>query len=95
LFSDHTLCLVFGKSRVAILKERCGSPAGYLFEEMHREGNMPAIQANEPSASRLSARNRRKILCVFPGYASSFGTFEHAYSCAETPGHSCCRKDCL
>src|SRR5580698_1171857 len=28
---------------------------------------------------RLSACNRRKILCVSPVYARSFGTFEHAY----------------
>jgi radical SAM superfamily enzyme YgiQ (UPF0313 family) len=46
---------------------------------MHREGTMPAIQVNEPCASRLNASNTRKILCVFPAYASSFGTFEHAY----------------
>jgi radical SAM superfamily enzyme YgiQ (UPF0313 family) len=26
------------------------------------------------------ARNRRKILCVFPAYAPSFGTFEYAYT---------------
>src|SRR5271155_4130286 len=31
-------------------------------------------------SGRLSARNRRKILCVSPVYARSFGTFEHAYS---------------
>lgn len=27
----------------------------------------------------LAAANRRKILCIFPAYAPSFGTFEHAY----------------
>jgi radical SAM superfamily enzyme YgiQ (UPF0313 family) len=27
-----------------------------------------------------NARNRRRILCVFPAYSPSFGTFEHAYS---------------
>jgi hopanoid C-2 methylase len=27
-----------------------------------------------------AAANRRKILCVFPAYAPSFGTFEHAYA---------------
>ncbi len=27
----------------------------------------------------LSVRNRRKILCVFPAYAPSFGTFQYAY----------------
>jgi len=31
------------------------------------------------ASGRLSARNRRKILCVSPVYARSFGTFEHAY----------------
>jgi radical SAM superfamily enzyme YgiQ (UPF0313 family) len=40
---------------------------------------MPEIAVNERHAPCLSARNRRKILCVFPVYASSFGTFEHAY----------------
>ncbi len=29
--------------------------------------------------SRVRARNRRRILCVFPRYAPSFGTFQHAY----------------
>jgi radical SAM superfamily enzyme YgiQ (UPF0313 family) len=35
--------------------------------------------ASRPGAARPCARNSRKILCVFPAYASSFGTFEHAY----------------
>jgi radical SAM superfamily enzyme YgiQ (UPF0313 family) len=35
--------------------------------------------ANGQTVPRLNASNRRKILCVFPAYASSFGTFEHAY----------------
>ena len=29
--------------------------------------------------SRYRARHRRNILCVFPEYAPSFGTFQHAY----------------
>src|ERR1051325_457150 len=28
----------------------------------------------------IRAVNRRKILCVFPAYSPSFGTFEHAYA---------------
>src|SRR5690242_20992480 len=28
----------------------------------------------------VAVRNRRRILCVFPAYAPSFGTFENAYS---------------
>jgi len=40
---------------------------------------MSDVLANEISVSRLTGRNRRRILCVFPAYASSFGTFEHAY----------------
>src|SRR5258707_10320865 len=28
---------------------------------------------------RASATRRRRILCVFPAYSPSFGTFEHAY----------------
>jgi radical SAM superfamily enzyme YgiQ (UPF0313 family) len=27
----------------------------------------------------VPVRNRRRILCIFPGYAPSFGTFHHAY----------------
>jgi hopanoid C-2 methylase len=30
--------------------------------------------------SRVEVKNRRRILCVFPRYAPSFGTFEHAYA---------------
>jgi hopanoid C-2 methylase len=29
--------------------------------------------------SPVRARHRRRILCVFPRYAASFGTFHHAY----------------
>jgi len=29
--------------------------------------------------SRVAVKNERRILCVFPRYAPSFGTFEHAY----------------
>jgi hopanoid C-2 methylase len=29
--------------------------------------------------SRVSVRNARRVLCVFPRYAPSFGTFQHAY----------------
>jgi hopanoid C-2 methylase len=29
--------------------------------------------------SRVTVKNERRILCVFPRYAPSFGTFEHAY----------------
>ena len=29
--------------------------------------------------SRVEVRNQRHVLCVFPRYAPSFGTFEHAY----------------
>jgi hopanoid C-2 methylase len=30
--------------------------------------------------SRVRVRHRRRILCVFPRYAPSFGTFQHAYA---------------
>jgi radical SAM superfamily enzyme YgiQ (UPF0313 family) len=29
--------------------------------------------------SPISARHRRRVLCIFPQYVPSFGTFEHAY----------------
>ena len=28
----------------------------------------------------VTVRNRRRILCVFPAYSPSFGTFEYAYA---------------
>ena len=34
----------------------------------------------DPGGLRLNADNRRRILCLSPVYARSFGTFEHAYS---------------
>ena len=33
--------------------------------------------------SRIRVRHRRHILCVFPRYAPSFGTFQHAYPLTE------------
>ena len=27
----------------------------------------------------VAVKNRRRVLCVFPRYTPSFGTFEHAY----------------
>jgi hopanoid C-2 methylase len=30
--------------------------------------------------SGVIARNIRRVLCVFPAYAPSFGTFSHAFS---------------
>ncbi len=29
--------------------------------------------------STIAVRNQRRILCVFPRYTPSFGTFNHAY----------------
>ncbi len=40
------------------------------------------IGAPEPTPERRTGyrpRNRRRVLCVFPRYAPSFGTFQHAY----------------
>ncbi|HET8551187.1 MAG TPA: B12-binding domain-containing radical SAM protein [Gammaproteobacteria bacterium] len=34
----------------------------------------------DTTAAPRRARNHRRILCVFPHYAHSFGTFEHAFS---------------
>ncbi|HKD23719.1 MAG TPA: B12-binding domain-containing radical SAM protein [Rhizomicrobium sp.] len=36
--------------------------------------------SRDDQGARLAALNHRKILCVSPVYARSFGTFEHAYS---------------
>ncbi len=35
--------------------------------------------ADRPAVPGFVPRNRRRILCVFPRYAPSFGTFQHAY----------------
>ena len=32
-----------------------------------------------PVTTSYRPKNRRRILCAFPAYASSFGTFQHAY----------------
>src|SRR5580704_11332028 len=42
---------------------------------MGRDGE----RARAAVRSTIAVRNQRKILCVFPRYAPSFGTFNHAY----------------
>ncbi len=44
-----------------------------MTEQGHR------AQATAAGRTRHRPRNRRNILCVFPAYAPSFGTFQHAY----------------
>jgi len=39
----------------------------------------PVTASIEAPSDAASVRNRRKVLCVFPGYTPSFGTFEYAY----------------
>ena len=36
----------------------------------------------------------RRILCVFPRYTSSFGTFEYAYPLTDGVRRSCRRRGC-
>jgi radical SAM superfamily enzyme YgiQ (UPF0313 family) len=38
-----------------------------------------SAQATAAGRTRHRPRNKRDILCVFPAYAPSFGTFQHAY----------------
>ena len=38
-----------------------------------------STQATLAGRTRYRPRNKRNILCVFPAYAPSFGTFQHAY----------------
>ncbi len=48
----------------------------------HLGGASPAAQLKVGPTARGTAyapRNRRRILCVFPRYSRSFGTFHHAY----------------
>ena len=37
------------------------------------------IPESKPGKPRYLPRNHRRILCVFPKYSRSFGTFHHAY----------------
>src|SRR5687768_7520179 len=58
---------------------------------MPPRGSTPSIPASAPAPKSPSApksppgvqgwkpRNRRKVLCVFPRYSHSFGTFDHAF----------------
>src|ERR1700730_5215932 len=32
-----------------------------------------------PVRSSIAVRNKRRVLCIFPRYTQSFGTFNHAY----------------
>jgi radical SAM superfamily enzyme YgiQ (UPF0313 family) len=41
---------------------------------------MSPVIMNETAKGRVATHGPRKILCVFPRYAPSFGTFEHAYA---------------
>jgi radical SAM superfamily enzyme YgiQ (UPF0313 family) len=47
------------------------------------EGGAAVIDGREKApacgATSYRPKNRRRILCAFPAYASSFGTFQHAY----------------
>ncbi len=66
--------------RPRILPERGGSP---VRGDAHRAADDHlANGAASPSASKppYHPRNTRRILCVFPRYAPSFGTFQHSYS---------------
>ena len=38
-----------------------------------------SAQPSPAGRTRYRPRNKRNILCVFPAYAPSFGTFQHAY----------------
>jgi len=46
-------------------------------EDVSNEGD--SEQATPAGRTRYRPRNKRNILCVFPAYAPSFGTFQHAY----------------
>jgi len=41
--------------------------------------NRSPIEAEPSALLRFQPRNRRRILCVFPRYSYSFGTFNHAF----------------
>ena len=43
------------------------------------DANVPPASATHPSSTSESSMCMRRILCVFPRYEPSFGTFEHAY----------------
>ena len=41
--------------------------------------NESLIEAESSALRSFKPRNRRKILCAFPRYSYSFGTFNHAF----------------
>src|SRR5215203_5648111 len=42
-------------------------------------GTIMSPQINLQHRTRYRPNHQRRILCVFPRYTSSFGTFQHAY----------------
>jgi hypothetical protein len=40
----------------------------------------------------VTVANTRRVLCVFPAYAPSFGTFSHAYKLMRACAPSCRRR---
>ncbi len=45
----------------------------------HDQWMLPGTPSRDVVMSAPSVRNDRRVLCVFPRYAPSFGTFEHSY----------------
>src|ERR1700721_1005915 len=39
-----------------------------------------AFESGTPLRSSMSVRRERRVLCVFPAYTPSFGTFQHAFA---------------
>lgn len=59
---------------VTVESRRVEGPRGGAAEDGARVG----ARGRRPPLG-YAARNRRRILCVFPRYAHSFGTFDHAF----------------
>ncbi len=52
---------------------------GQLQRTVHADQRAADPAPRPPARSRAARGSRRRILCVFPAYAHSFGTFQHAY----------------
>src|SRR6185295_13743142 len=67
--------------------ERIGVPLTVSSPDRARRsenGHTPATRSEDratPTSALMSyrAQSRRRILCVFPKYTHSFGTFDHAF----------------
>src|SRR5215467_1036694 len=77
------LCATRMAQRLLFFAENCrrsrtNSPVGALFDTI-------GCQNEAAMRTSVTVAQTRRVLCVFPAYAPSFGTFSHAYKLARWP----------